>query len=242
MACKDQHHSLLMQRHHSIKKHYEAILCYYIQYQYVHFHAEATMSTPHADNSRTQTQRFINNLKETIRDELESDKCVRNYWNPEKTDKADKADNPDTGLDFQLNLEMKTRNPARAKILGSAARLVKELQAIPLDLDDAEYKKKAIACVKPYQPQFVKEPAFTSIIYHFLANLRLSYSLHTKENMPHHSKGPSLTWKEKFSTFKKKVKDAYKTAKKHATDDSNKETETFKKVFDTSELTKNRPR
>lgn len=200
------------------------------------------MSASHADNSRTQTQRFINNLKETIRDELESDECVRNYWNPEKTDKADKADNPDTGLDFQLNLEMKTRDPARAKILGSAARLVKELQAIPLDLDDAEYKKKAIACVKPYQPQFVKEPAFTSIIYHFLANLRLSYIINKNKNTPNqHSKDPSVTWKEKFSTFKNTVKLAYNEAKEKATDDSNKETETFKKVFDESELTKNRP-
>lgn len=200
------------------------------------------MSASHADNSRTQTQRFINNLKETIRDELESDECVRNYWNPEKTDKADKADNPDTGLDFQLNLEMKTRDPARAKILGSAARLVKELQAIPLDLDDAEYKKKAIACVKPYQPQFVKEPAFTSIIYHFLVNLHPSYIINKNKNTPNqHSKDPSVTWKEKFSTFKNTVKLAYNIAKEKATDDSNKETETFKKVFNESELTKNRP-
>lgn len=239
MACKDQHHSLLMQRHHSIKKHYEAILCYYIQYQYVHFHAEATMSASHADNSKTQTQTFINNLKETIRDELESDECVRNYWSPDKTDKADEDDN---WLDFRLNLEMKTRDPARAKILGSAARLVKELQDIPPNLDDAEYKKKAVACVKSYQPQFVKEPAFTSIIYHFLVNLHPSYIINKNKNTPkQHSKDPSVTWKEKFSTFKNTVKLAYNMAKDKATDDSNKETKTFKEVFDTSELTKNRP-
>ncbi len=195
-------------------------------------------------NYKTQTVKLITALKDAIKEECSlNNGIVDDYW----SGKVKYAGNESWKLDFRINQAMKRPSPDQAKILGNAARLVKKLQDISTkydngELDDKQYNNEVMSCVKSYQPQFVKEPAFTSIIYHFLVNLHSSYIINKNKNTPNqHSKDPSVTWKEKFSTFKNTVKLAYDMAKEKATDDSNKETETFKKVFDTSELTKNRP-